>query len=568
MTTLTLEGQTLIDGLLDEQAQLSAVETFARAHDNDGLPDQARYYRDLLPATPPGEGQQYAFRVDLDACSGCKACVSACHSMNGLDEGESWRDVGQLVGMSGPSEQPLDALIDAVPQADTAPTAVVQHVTTACHHCVDPGCLSGCPVKAYDKDPITGIVRHLDDQCIGCQYCVFKCPYDVPKYSPSRGIVRKCDMCRDRLAADEAPACVAACPTSAISITLVNVNAAVDDAKAGRGALPGTPDPAYTQPTTQFVGTRALGSARPADADTLSPEHAHWPLILMLPLTQLAVGALCLGVAIDTFFASSFTPAGRLALAAGAAAAGLIGLISSTLHLGRPLYAFRAVLGLRTSWLSREIVGFGGWFNTVLMYLTLLALAPDLLNGWARLAVGSGVVASGLAAVFCSAMIYVDTPRALWARWHTLADFLLTTAALGGAATLLLTLWPGALPAGALMPLALTVTAASVLRLMIDGAHSGDALAGTRQLLAGPLRGFKDARLATGLLGGVLMPAVVVLIARDLHAPHAARVAATILCFAAVFAGELIARMLFFTSVVPPKMPGQAGLAAASRRHA
>ena len=40
------------------------------------------------------EWLQYAFDVDLDSCSGCKACVSACHSLNGLDEDETWRDVG------------------------------------------------------------------------------------------------------------------------------------------------------------------------------------------------------------------------------------------------------------------------------------------------------------------------------------------------------------------------------------------------------------------------------------------------------------------------------------------
>ena len=98
-----------------------------------------------------------------------------------------WRSVGLLHG--GTSELP-----------------VIQHVTTACHHCVEPACLQGCPVKAFEKDPVTGIVKHLDDQCIGCQYCMLKCPYDVPKYSKSKGIVRKCDMCSDRLAADEAPA--------------------------------------------------------------------------------------------------------------------------------------------------------------------------------------------------------------------------------------------------------------------------------------------------------------------------------------------------------------------------
>ena len=121
-----------------------------------------------MPAQPPGPGQQLAFEVDLDRCSGCKACVAACHNLNGLDEGESWRDVGLVIG--GMPELP-----------------VLQHVTSACHHCLDPACLNACPVDAYEKDPHTGIVRHLDDQCIGCQYCTLACPYDAPKYQRGQG---------------------------------------------------------------------------------------------------------------------------------------------------------------------------------------------------------------------------------------------------------------------------------------------------------------------------------------------------------------------------------------------
>ena len=117
-------------------------------------------------------------------CTACKACVSACHSLNGLDDDEIWRNVGTIYG--GTPSEPYQ-----------------QTVTTACHHCVEPGCLEGCPVMAYEKDKATGIVRHLDDQCIGCEYCLLKCPYDVPKYSSRRGIVRKCDMCYHRLAADD-----------------------------------------------------------------------------------------------------------------------------------------------------------------------------------------------------------------------------------------------------------------------------------------------------------------------------------------------------------------------------
>ncbi|HEX2101184.1 MAG TPA: 4Fe-4S dicluster domain-containing protein, partial [Candidatus Synoicihabitans sp.] len=194
----------LIDELLAEQQRLQTpVAAYSRAHDNG--PALAPVYRDLIPLTAPAAGEQYAFEVDLDSCSGCKACVAGCHSLNGLDETETWRDVGALIG--GDAKHPFQ-----------------QTITSACHHCADPACLNGCPVLAYDKDPITGIVRHLDDQCIGCSYCILKCPYDVPKYSERLGIVRKCDMCHNRLAAGEAPACVQACPTHAIRIVKVAIS--------------------------------------------------------------------------------------------------------------------------------------------------------------------------------------------------------------------------------------------------------------------------------------------------------------------------------------------------------
>ena len=196
------DTDTEIDRYLREQQQLTAVERFSQRHDADLVPAQERYYRDLIPLARPTEGQQYAFEVDLDSCSGCKACVTACHQLNGLDDNETWRDVGALHG--GSESEPF-----------------LQHVTAACHHCLEPACLACCPVRAYEKDPATGIVRHLDDQCIGCQYCIFACPYDVPRYDKARGIVRKCDLCSQRLAVDEAPACVQACPNSAIRVTTV-----------------------------------------------------------------------------------------------------------------------------------------------------------------------------------------------------------------------------------------------------------------------------------------------------------------------------------------------------------
>ena len=274
---IALEHQvSLVDELLETQARLGpAVSRFAQWQSEPVARAAARdFYRALLPLERPGRGEQYAFEVDLDRCTGCKACVTACHSLNGLDDDESWREVGLVVGGKDGGH--------------------AQAITSACHHCTDPACANGCPVLAYEKDSETGIVYHLDDQCIGCSYCILKCPYDVPKFNARRGIVRKCDMCHGRLEVGEAPACVQACPTAAITIRVVEVRAK----RAGESMVPGAFDSEYTGPTTRYTSASgAVDFGRPADDHRLRLDPAHWPLAVMLVLVQMAAGGLCLATA-------------------------------------------------------------------------------------------------------------------------------------------------------------------------------------------------------------------------------------------------------------------------------
>ncbi len=519
----------LIDQLLAEQKQLQTpVAKFSETHHRQ--PDLADHYRSLIPLTKPGEGEQYAFEVSLDRCTGCKACVSACHSLNGLDDHEAWRDVGTLLG------------------GDEAPKWQ-QTITTACHHCEDPGCMNGCPVGAYDKDKDTGIVRHLDDQCIGCSYCILKCPYDVPKYSKKRGIVRKCDMCHQRLAEGEAPACVQACPTEAIRIVKVATNPKPEARRKNTNTnlflsspsaqFSSVANSAITLPTTRYIGREVPASATAADRLALIPQHAHWPLVFMLMLTQAGIGIL-------------LSAHGDLPLTLTGTAIFFCGMGASVLHLGQPLKAWRFFIGLRTSWLSREILAFSLFAPlpvllstfAALPYLPKLPIPPfiaDLIPLCSRLTHFSAFPLSAIA-VFTSVMIYHDTHRSLW-RFPLGATRFFGTVVSFAALGNLIGRGPGLL---ACSLFAATVIAKLLPELRLlklgedeDAAWTPDTHSARLQL--GPLGVILRARFTFALL------AVLV----SLTVPW---IALPILLFA-----DLLERQLFFQSVHAPKMPGNYG---------
>lgn len=536
------DNRTLIDELLAEQQRLTVVGRFARQHELNPGPAQEKYYRDLIPLTQPRPGQQYAFEVDLDKCSGCKACVSACHSLNGLDDGESWRSVGLL--FSDDWRQPSQ-----------------QTVTTACHHCVDPGCLNGCPVLAYDKDPVTGIVRHLDDQCIGCQYCVMKCPYDVPKYSAKRGIVRKCDMCANRLAVGEAPACVQACPTEAIRITLVEtetIKATYRNDRAGSSSvltennfLPGSPAPDITLPTTRYK------SKQPRSMDLLPGDHAqvrasdpHLPLVFMLVLTQLSVGT-----SVAALFSGSSKWLALISATVGALALGL-----ASLHLGRPLKAWRAFLGWRKSWFSREVIVFGGYVPLAAASASSFWVAP-LTPFQHPLALTAAM--TGLLGVACSAMIYADTRREFWRASQCFGKFLGTTMVLGAATWLALSSATSPLANRGTLLLVNVLAVATMAKLGIEnrifrhlldeGTFPLASLNKTARLLDVEFGLIQRLRVLCGVFGGGVLPGLLLI---D-HANGSSLIPwiapmALVLCLV----GELLERYLFFTTVAPTGMPG------------
>ena len=543
----------LVESLLVEQQDLSAVDRFFRQIDRRPRRETGDYAH-LMPATGPGPGQQYAFHVDLDRCSGCKACVTACHSLNGLDAGETWRDVGLLIG--GTTSQP-----------------VMQHVTTACHHCLEPACMTACPVDAYEKDPRTGIVRHLDDQCFGCQYCTLACPYDVPQYHKQKGIVRKCDLCQDRLSVDEPPACVQACPHEAITIKVTDIEQVIEDSET-TDFLPAAPNSDITFPTTTYSSRRSFPrNLLPANYHSTPAQHPHWPLVVMLVLTQLSVGAFVVGLVLEHVLEASLASTLRPIHVGTAAVFGLLALMSSLLHLGRPRFAYRALIGLKHSWLSREILAFGVFAGLSGLYAASGFVSFEV-HHTLHSTLSWSVAISGLVGVFCSVMIYAFTQRAFWGPLESATKFLLTSAVLGIATTWLTLLLLAGLARDMTVELLATVAgntlaqsliAVTIVKLLYEAAlfrhllsHRMTPKKRSARLIIGELSNATFARFACGILGGIVMP--LFLISRPAHAGFAVQdpvlIIVVAMLFTACLVGELLERFLFFAAVAPQGMSG------------
>jgi formate dehydrogenase iron-sulfur subunit len=164
-----------------------------------------------------------------------------------------------------------------------------------------------------------------------------------------------------------------------------------------------------------------------------------------LVLTQLSVGAFCTASILRLLFPSGLlrelTPFHSLV----ALVLGLLALGASTMHLGRPLEAWRSFVGLRTSWLSREIIVFGLFAMLALIYagsfwLPALSRLMNIpfwreLSSPVRNAFGIGVAVTGLVGVFSSMMIYQDTRRTFWCLTFSAPKFTGTTLLLGPATT-------------------------------------------------------------------------------------------------------------------------------------
>lgn len=458
--------------------------------DADGEACGAAERAGILPERKPAAGEQYRFHFDMARCIGCRCCEVACAEQNATPIEINWRRVGEIEGGAYPFAQRF-------------------YLSMSCNHCLEPSCLKGCPVDAYRKDGATGIVLHNPEACIGCGYCTWNCPYGVPQYNPARGVVGKCDLCYKRLEQGRAPACADACPEGAIRVELVNIEEWRQDYSAADA--PGLPAASHTVSTTRITPPqRTAASFERADHHRVRPADPHLPLVFMLVLTQLSAGA---------FVFLSFLPGARRHAALAALVVALVSLAASTLHLGRPAFAWRALKMWKRSWLSREVLFFS-LFAAAAGISAVVPAAPFL------------AAALGLAGVTASAFIYLVPARPAWNSMRTVADFHLTALLLG---PLFLAAWGMHVPM-----LIVAITAAAqllnqVLKLAVLAASDEFELRAAARLLTNDLRAVLLARMGLLIAGGIVLP----LVGRPAWALGLA------------LAGELGSRYLFFAGVVP-----------------
>jgi Fe-S-cluster-containing dehydrogenase component len=327
-----------------------------------------------------------SFVFDPNRCTGCDACRVACGIENQLEPEKSWRRIDTF-------------------NRSRLPGIPLYHLSQACNHCREPACMYACPALAYSRDEETGAVLLHEDKCIGCKYCAWACPYDAPVFDRPRGVMTKCTFCVHRLKEGMKPACAALCPTGALDFadlpesaleneidgfprTDLGPRIQIQPLKAGR-SLPVMAAPQAGEP---FV-------APPQPPTTRVSLASEWSLVLFTTLVAALVAA------VAATFRPAFTVKPIWFLDAAVVTMGL-----ASLHLGKVSRAYRAVLNLRRSWLSREVVAVSAFLGLAMLHFWF---APDS----RPLAAAATLV--GFLALYCTDQIYSVLKQSRPAHLHS-----------------------------------------------------------------------------------------------------------------------------------------------------
>jgi Fe-S-cluster-containing dehydrogenase component len=140
---------------------------------------------------------KFVILTDLNRCVGCMSCSTACKTANSVPIGNFWNKVLRI----GPNPSYKGAIW---------PDVEWYYLPIQCQHCENPECVKVCPTGASHKIA-DGSVQVDKSKCVGCQFCVMACPYNVRYLNEEQRVVEKCTLCDQKIAQGELPQCVAEC---------------------------------------------------------------------------------------------------------------------------------------------------------------------------------------------------------------------------------------------------------------------------------------------------------------------------------------------------------------------
>jgi anaerobic dimethyl sulfoxide reductase subunit B len=482
----------------------------------------------------------YAFTFDASSCTGCKACQIACKDKNNLPTGVLWRRVYEVTGGTWKNVG-ANGIRPGVWTTDV----FAYNLSIACNHCVHPKCAGVCPVDAYVvRDD--GIVHIDETKCMGCGYCSWACPYAAPQYNPDLRHMTKCNFCFDNIDAGLPPACVAACPMRVLNFTTVDDGPLTLD-KSSPSTVDGQgfrflwdtlalnhpfplPEFSRTQPhlaikphagmvnglekvisNREEIQPRRTQSPQRKTFESLVPFVLNGldelPLVIFTLFGQMAAGM----ATFSLFIQPSILNLLAIGLLLG------IGGLASFLHLGTKKNAWRAMLHLKKSWLSREMLASGLFAASWLLSLTEYWLLKTF--HWLPV-----TATLGLGLIYSMSRVYYLRAVPAWNTWRTGAAFFMSVGLLG-------LIGVGVAAGGTWIWILLVLLLAAQLALFVSVEKNVHTTANR----------IRVALVLTGMLGAGMM----FLSAGDI------RFWISILIFAIVLAEEFIGRWQFYTSRSP-----------------
>jgi DMSO reductase anchor subunit/ferredoxin len=214
--------------------------------------------------------------------------------------------------------------------------------------------VESCPALALTKDESLEIITHHADRCIGCKYCTWACPYDAPKFEKEKGIIEKCTLCQHRLEENKKPACANLCPTGALDYgEIIRRDQSRITGFTEKGIQPGIEiiHLRNRKPPRSVIKLNEQEQKYFAKIERVPPSKITLKKEWVLLIFTLIISALTSIIAAGSLGTITIVPSVFLVTA-------ILGIVLSSIHLGKKIRAWRSVLNLRTSWLSREVLGF------------------------------------------------------------------------------------------------------------------------------------------------------------------------------------------------------------------